>query len=145
MKYKDRVLARYPSAFCVQNAGLYYVVNPNGQESLLVHQSLSSPHFTEELAWHFAAIRVRLEERAKARMEMNRAAVLKIYSKAYCADSSAGYYQIRRPRLPDDKPSKFAYKPLSGRFSNEIFAWQHAAERVATLVPEINKSRPRAS
>jgi len=144
MKYKDRVLARYPSAFCVQNAGLYYVVNPNGKESLLVHQSLSSPHITEELAWHFAAIRVRLEARAKARMEMNRAAVQKIYSKAYC-DWSRGYYQIRRPRLPDDKPSNLAYMPLSGRFSNDIFAWQHAAKRVATLVSRMNNSRAQAS
>jgi len=111
----------------------------------LAYKSLSSPHVTEELAWQFAAVRVRLEERAQALMEINQASVLKIYSRAYCAHLSGGHCQIRRPRLPDDKPSNLAYMPLSGRFSNEIFAWQHAAERVATLVPEINKSRPQAS
>jgi hypothetical protein len=145
MKYKDRVLARYPSAFCVQNTGLYSVVKPSGKESLLAHQSLSSPHITEELAWRFAAVRVRLEERTHAGMERNRALVLKNYSSAYCADLSGGYYQIRRPRLPDDKPSNLTYMPLSGRFSKEIFAWQHAAERTATLVPKMNNSRAQAS
>ena len=141
MKYKDWVLACYPSALCVQNAGLYSVVKPNGKGDGTLAQSLSSPHITEELAWHFAAIRVRLEERAKSRMENNRAAVLKIYPKAYCADVSGDYYQIRRPRLVDDKPATLTYMTLSGRFSNAVLAWQNAAERLA--VRDTERKQPR--
>jgi hypothetical protein len=132
MTDKKRVLTACPNAFCAHDSGLYQVMIPRSEPSLslLPYQSLSSPQNTEVLAWHFAAARVRLEERAKARMEANRRVVAKRHSRAYCAHLRGDFYQIRRPRLRDDKPATLDYVTLSGRFSSEMFAWQDAARRV---------------
>src|SRR6185312_1274863 len=116
MNDKDRVLADYPTALCVQHSKMYQIEKLASENSLF-HESLSSSHFTEELAWHFAALRVRLEERAKSRMKRNHSLVMRTYSNAYCAHLNADFYQIRRLRLGEDKPCNRDYVPLSGRFS----------------------------
>ena len=131
MTDKERVICTYPQAFCDSDRGLYQILGPRSETSLspFANESLSAQHLTEDLAWHFAAARVRLKDRAMARIEINRALVLESHPKAFCARLRGGYYQIQRPRL-NDKPSNLDYVTLSGRFSNEVLAWQDAGRRL---------------
>jgi hypothetical protein len=132
MTEKERVIFAYPDAFCVNDRGLYQILRPCIQTSgsPFANEYLSAQHLTEDLAWHFAAVRVRLKDRAMARIETNRALVLESYPKAWCAHLRGDYYQIQRPRLGDDKPSNLDYVTLSGRFSDEVLAWQDAGRRL---------------
>src|SRR3954464_5312629 len=93
MTEKERVIFAYPDAFCVSERGLYQILRPCIQTSgsPFANEYLSAQHLTEDLAWHFAAVRVRLKDRAMARIETNRALVLETYPKAWCAHLRGDY------------------------------------------------------
>lgn len=92
--------------------------------------NLSAQHTTEEEAWSFAAVRVRIEEDVKNNLEENKALVLSTCPQAYCA-TLRGYHQIRRPRTGSDKfAQNLDFVPLSGRYSAQEFAWQETAKRI---------------
>src|SRR4051812_1608770 len=93
MTEKERVLFAYPNAFCVSERGLYQILRPSSQTSgsPFANEYLSAQHLSEDLAWHFAAVRVRLKDRAMARIETYRALVLASYPKAWCARLRGDY------------------------------------------------------
>jgi hypothetical protein len=126
---KELVLAVHSDALCADDLGLYQIRLPR-PGTALAYEVLSLRHSSEEEAWHFAAVRARIDQRVQAQMEGNRELVIQAFPKAFCAKTSGNYRQIRRPRLGLDKPATQAYVALSGRFSNEEFAWQDAANKL---------------
>lgn len=123
------MLAVYSGAYCAVDSGLYQIRIPSASSisTFLTYRVLSSLHSTEAEAWHYAALRLRIDQRAKANLDENKAVVVEAYPRAYSATIHGHYYQIRRPRVGSDKPSPIEYVPLSGRYSTEPFAWQEAA------------------
>jgi hypothetical protein len=81
MTDKKRAIKVYPDAAWVCERGLYQILRTPSENSPspLAHESLSSQHLTDDLAWHFAAARIRIAEGAKARMEKHRVLVLRSY------------------------------------------------------------------
>jgi hypothetical protein len=134
MNDKNAVLNLHPGAFCASERGLYQIRIHLGTP--LAYKDLSSPHLTEEMAWHFAALRVRMAERARTRCEGYKELVLRAFPKAYCVVLSGKFYQIRRPRTSLDAQALLDHVTLSGRYSSETFAWQEAAKRMSVQSDE---------
>ena len=126
---KEVVLGLYPNAFCFCELG-WYQIRVTVSQSPQHFESLSSQHPTERMAWHFAALRMRVAERAQKRCEGYKQSVSRAFPRAYCAVVSGKFFQIRRPRTGLDTRGLLDYIPVSGRFSSEAFAWQDAAGRV---------------
>jgi hypothetical protein len=129
MTDKEFVIALYPSAHLEMQWGQYQIRKSVIEASPLGYETLSSLHLSEEAAWHFAAIRVRVEERVKAAMEENRALVKDIHPSAFCS-RRGNYYHICRPRRGSDSFSLKDYVVLSGHYAAEHFAWQEAARKL---------------
>jgi hypothetical protein len=140
MTDKELVLTVYSDASCALNAGLYQICVPR-VGTLLAYNAISSNYETEDDAWHFAALRVRIDQRARGQLQQNRGLVLQKYPKAVCTPLKGSYYQIRRPRMGSDKPATLRYVTLSGRYSNEGFAWEDAASTLNALLIDEMGSR----
>jgi hypothetical protein len=126
---KELVVEAYADARCVANQGAYQIRRPS--RTAPNGTLLSAQHTTEEDAWSFAAVRVRIEVDVKNNLrEENKGLVLSIFPQAYCA-TLRGYHQVRRPRGASDKfAQNLDFVPLSDRYSVPEFAWQEAAKKI---------------
>jgi hypothetical protein len=126
---KEAVLIFCPNAFCCRELGWFQI---RATDNSAQHwEFLSSQHPTEPMAWHFAALRMRVAQHAKEQCESYKHSVSQAFPRAYCAVLSGKFFQIRRPRTGVDTRGLLDHVPLSGRFSSEVFAWQDAANRLA--------------
>jgi hypothetical protein len=133
MTDKDRVLSAHPDASCSHDWGLYQILRPRSETSPspLSHESLSSQQLTEDLAWHFAAARVRIEDRAKAKLEVPNTTNGEIFQSVLRQTPGR---LLSNPKAASRRRQTLYPRlcVLSGRFSNERLAWQDAAKRVST-------------